>query len=244
MVKLLYTSLNNQKIKEINLLKQKKYRDREGLFLVEGSHLVMEAFNSGNLVELYVLEGIDFEIDFDVNYINEKIVRYLTEVENPSGIFGVCKKVESKLKEGRVLALDGVQDPGNMGTIIRSAVAFNIDTIVINDKCADPYNSKVIRSTQGMIFSVNIIKRDLCEFISDIKDSHFVYATKVDGGNSLKDVTKREKFVIIMGSEGSGVSDDVLKLADEYLYIPMNARCESLNVAVATSIILYAFGDD
>lgn len=239
---MLYTSINNQKIKNLNLLKQKKYRGE--MFIVEGRHLVTEAYNSGNLVELFVREDLEFKLDVETNYISEKIVKYLTEVENPTGIFGVCKKPKSYLKEGRILVLDGVQDPGNMGTIIRSSVAFNIETIVINDKCVDPYNGKVIRSTQGMIFSANIVKKDLPQFIKEIKKTHKVYATKVDGGKSLKDVTKKEKFVIIMGSEGSGVSSELMSIADEYLYIPMNERCESLNVAVATSIILYAFGDD
>lgn len=240
---MLYTSLNNKKIKELNLLKQKKYRDKEGLFIVEGKHLVMEAFNFGYLAELYILDGLDFKLDVPINYIDEKIVKYLTEVENPSGIFGVCFKVNSSFKEGKILILDGVQDPGNMGTIIRSSVAFNVDTIVIGDRCVDIYNSKVIRSTQGMIFSSNIIKEDLVSFVKKISSSHRVYATKVNGGKSLKSIARSEKFAIIMGSEGNGVSEQLLDLSSEYLYIPMNKRCESLNVAVATSIILYTLGD-
>ena len=148
------------------------------------------------------------------------------------------------LKEGKILILDSVQDPGNVGTIIRSSVAFNIDTIVINEKCADIYSDKVIRASQGMIFSSNIIKENLEEFVKYIKKTHKVFATKVDGGKPLKDIEKTEKFVIIMGSEGSGVSKELLESADEYLYIPMNRKCESLNVAVATSIILYNFGGD
>jgi len=240
----LYTSLNNKKIKDLGLLKQKKYRDKENLFIVEGEHLVEEAFNSGSLLELYVLEGVDFKLNVETNYINEKIVKYLTDVENPSGIFGICKKNKSEFKEGKILILDGVQDPGNMGTIIRSAIAFNVDTIVVNDKCVDIYNSKVIRSTQGMIFYSNIIKEDLVSFVKKIRETHKIYTTKVDGGKSLKVVQKCEKFAIIMGSEGSGVSIELMELASEHLYIPMNENCESLNVAVATSIILYALGDD
>lgn len=241
---MLYTSISNKKIKELYLLKQKKYRDRDGLFIIEGKHLVTEAFNSGNLVELYVLEGLDFKLDVITNYVSVKIVNYLTDVENPSGIFGVCRKIKSEIREGKILILDGVQDPGNMGTIIRSAVAFNVDTIAINDKCVDIYNSKVVRSTQGMLFNSNIIKVDLVSFVNNISKTHKVYTTKVDGGKSIKDVQKCEKFAIIMGSEGSGVSAELMNLSSEYLYIPMNNKCESLNVAVATSIILYAFGDD
>ncbi|MBR3898570.1 MAG: RNA methyltransferase [Bacilli bacterium] len=239
---MLYTSINNPKIKKLNLLKSKKYRDRENMFIVEGDHLVKEAYNNGYLKEILVRENVEYKLDVETNEINKSVEKYLSELETPTGIFGICTKKEMNLKPGKILVLDGIQDPGNMGTIIRSSKAFNIDTIVINDKCVDPYNSKVIRATQGMIFSVNIIKANLETFIKEIKHTHKVFATKVDGGESLKNVEKPEKFVIIMGSEGQGVSQKLLSLADTFLYIPMNEKCESLNVAIATSIILYEFG--
>ncbi len=236
---MLYSSINNEKIKTLNLLKQKKYRDKEKLFLVEGRHLVEEAYKNGYLKELLIPENSNYSLDVPTAEISNSIIRYLTDLESPTGIFGICEKKEMNLKEGKILILDGVQDPGNLGTIIRSGVAFNIDTIVVNDKCADIYSSKVIRASQGMIFSASIIKKDLKEFVTNIKNTHKVLATKVDGGKKLKDIEKLEKFAIIMGSEGSGVSKELLDLADEYLYIPMNDKCESLNVAVASSIILY-----
>lgn len=236
---MLYTSINNAKIKKIKQLKQKKYRDKENLFIVEGDHLVKEAYNNGYLKELLVPENSTYKMPVETNEINEKVIQYLTELDNPTGIIGLCKKKEMHLKEGRILILDGVQDPGNLGTIIRSSVAFNIDTIVINDKCADIYSSKVIRASQGMIFSANIIKENLEEFVKKIKNNHKVLATKVDGGKSLKNIEKTGNFAIIMGSEGQGVSSNLIKLSDDYLYIPMNKKCESLNVAIATSIILY-----
>ena len=131
-----------------------------------------------------------------------------------------------------------MQDPGNLGTIIRSSVAFNVDTIVLSDTCVDLYNSKVVRATQGMLFSVNIIKRDLKKLIPTLK-GYKIYGTKVDGGKSLKSIEKVKKFAIIMGSEGQGVRSDILDMCSDYIYINMNKSCESLNVAVATSIILY-----
>lgn len=241
---MLYTSINNEKIKKLKKLKEKKYRDEEDMFLVEGKHLTGEAFNNGYLIELLVPENSDYKLDIETNQISENIVKYLSDLKSGAGIFGICKKKKMVLKEGKILVLDSVQDPGNMGTIIRSSVAFNVDTIVINEKCADIYSDKVIRASQGMIFSTNIIKENLEEFIQKIKKTHKVFATKVDGGKSLKCIEKTENFVIIMGNEGQGVSKDLLKKADEYLYIPMNKKCESLNVAVATSIILYNFGGD
>lgn len=241
---MLYTSINNKKIKFYKQLKQKKIRDKEKLFIVEGEHLIKEAYNNKCLVEVLVPENSKFKIDVPMAEISENVIKYLTNLQTPTGIFGICKEKEGKLKEGKILALDGIQDPGNMGTIIRSAAAFNIDTIVVNEKCVDIYSDKVIRSSQGMIFSVNIIKKDIKELIKTLKNKHTVYATKVDGGTSLKDIEKNQNFVIIMGNEGNGVSDELMKLSDKRLYIPMNKKCESLNVAVATSIILYEFGGE
>ena len=236
---MLYSSVNNPKIKKLKLLKQKKYRDIEKLFLVEGDHLVKEAYNNGYLKELLIPENSNYNLKVPTSEISKNIIKYLTDLETPTGIFGICEKKEMSLKEGKILVLDGIQDPGNLGTIIRSSTAFNVDTIVINDKCADIYSSKVIRASQGMIFNANIIKEDLKKFIENIRNTHKILVTNVDGGKNLKDIEKLEKFAIIMGSEGQGVSKELINLADEFLYIPMNNKCESLNVAVATSIILY-----
>ena len=241
---MLYTSINNPKIKKLKRLKEKKYRDEENLFLVEGEHLIKEAYSNGYLKELLKVEGNNYKLDVETNEISENVAKNLSSLKTPANIFGVCEKKKMNLKEGKILILDSVQDPGNIGTIIRSAVAFNVDTIVINEKCADIYSDKVVRASQGMIFSANIIKENLEEFIKQIKSTHKVFATKVDGGKILKDVEKLKNFAIIMGSEGQGVDKKLLDLADEYLYIPMNKKCESLNVAVATSIILYNFGGD
>lgn len=236
---MLYSSINNEKIRKLKKLKEKKYRDEENIFLVEGKHLTTEAFNNGYLIELLVPENSNYKLEVETNEISENIIKYLSDLKTPTGIFGICRKKEMTLKEGKILILDSVQDPGNMGTIIRSSVAFGIDTIVVNEKCADIYSDKVIRSSQGMIFSANIIKENLEEFIEKINKTHKIIVTKVDGGKALKDIEKAKKFAIIMGSEGNGVSKELLKAADEYLYIPMNKKCESLNVAVAASIILY-----
>ncbi len=236
---MLYSSVNNPKIKQLAKLKTKKYRNKQNLFLVEGAHLVKEAYESGYLKELLLLENKTFNLDVETNYITENVLNTLTEVESPVGIIGICTPKPMTLKGNKLLILDSIQDPGNLGTIIRSSVAFNIDTIIINDKCADPYSDKVIRSSQGMIFKINIIKKDLTIFLNEIKGKIPVYGTKVDGGKDLKTLEKISKFAIIMGNEGNGVNPKLLDMCDEYLYIPMNSKCESLNVGVATSIILY-----
>ena len=237
---MVYRSIDNKKVKELKKLNIKKYRDSSNFFLVEGEHLVLEAYKHGYLKELLLEENTNIDLNIDKSYLSHNVIKYVSELDNPSSVMGVCYKLKEKEIGDRILVLDGIQDPGNLGTIIRSAVAFNIDTIVLSNNTVDIYNSKVIRASQGMIFNISIIKKDLDVFIPEIKNCGYkVYATKVDNGKSLKGIEIEKKFAIIMGNEGNGVRKNILDLADSYLYIDMNKSCESLNVAVATSIILY-----
>jgi TrmH family RNA methyltransferase len=240
---MLYSSINNEKIKNLKKLNSKKYRDINGLFLVEGEHLVNEAFASGVLEEVFLLDGIDFSYGVKTSHVTLDVLRYISSLDNPSPIIGVCRKSDSCLRGNSIVVLDGVQDPGNLGTIIRSCVAFNVDTLVLSRDTVDLYNPKVIRATQGMIFKLNIIiVDDLVSFVNGLKSEYVIYSTDVNSGNSLKNIEKNDKFVIIMGNEGNGVSDELNSICDEFIYIDMNSNCESLNVGVATSIILYEFG--
>ncbi len=237
---MLYTSLENKKIKDLKKLNSKKYRDKTGLFLVEGEHLVLEAYKTGYLKELILEQDAILPLDVPTSYVTNDILNVLTQLETPSPMIAVCKKQESETLGDRILLLDDIQDPGNLGTIIRSAVAFHVDTIVLGSGCVDLYNSKTIRATQGMLFHINIIRRNLEEMIHQLKENQYIiYGTKVTHGKNIKDIAKTKKSAIIMGNEGNGVSEYLLDLCDEYLYIPCNEVCESLNVGVATSIILY-----
>lgn len=240
---MLYSSINNEKIKNLKKLNNKKYRDLSGLFLIEGEHLIKEALDCDVLEEVFILDGVSNPFSISVNYVTMEVMKYISSLDNPSSMIGVCRKIDSSLKGSRVVALDGVQDPGNLGTIIRSCVAFGVDTLVLSSDTVDLYNPKVIRATQGMIFKLNIVVSDLVSFVSDMKSKGFkIYSTKVNGGNSLKVIEKSDRFVIIMGNEGNGVSKEVSALCDSFIYIDMSPLCESLNVGVATSIILYEFG--
>ena len=237
---MLYTSKENPKIKEIKKLNDKKYRDESSKFLVEGEHLVEEAYKSNMLLEVYILDGYDFDINVEKNYCDLNVLKYLSELESTPKVIGVCKKLEEKEIGNKVLILDDIQDPGNLGTIIRSSVAFNVDTIILSKNSVDVYNNKVIRATQGMIFKVNIVIKDIETYIDYLKDNGYkVLGTKVDGGKNIKELEKNQKICIIMGNEGKGVKPEILDKCDEYVYISMNENCESLNVGVATSIILY-----
>ena len=237
---MVYASVNNEKIKNIKKLQTKKYRDLENKYFIESEHLIQEAYNSDVLDTLIVSENSDFKLDINTIVISESVKKYLSELESPKDVMGICKKKEGKIKGNRILILDGIQDPGNLGTIIRSSVAFNVDTIILSNDTVDLYNSKVVRASQGMIFKTNIIKGDLEKLIPFLKEQgYMIYATKLECGSDIKNINKNEKIAIIMGNEGNGVKKEIFELSDKYIYIKMNENCESLNVGVATSIILY-----
>ncbi len=233
-------SLENQTIKDLKKLRSKKYRDKENLFLIEGEHLVLEAYKKGFLKTLIIRKETSFSLDIDTIVVSNQILSYLSELETPQPIMGVCKKLDTKEIFGKVMVLDNIQDPGNLGTIIRSAVAFHIDTILLSKDTVDVYNEKVLRATQGLLFQINIVVGDLLEILPQLKKMGYsIMGTKVTGGVSIKNVEKRKLFAIIVGNEGNGMSDAVASYCDTFAYIDMDERCESLNVGVAASILMY-----
>ena len=226
---MLITSCDNEKIKKYLKLKEKKYRDFYNEFLVEGEHLVVEAYRSNLLEEILIEQDEVTILDVPITYVSKEILNKLSSLETPTHIIGVCKKKEENSELGnKLLLLDRVQDPGNLGTIIRSSV--------------DLYNEKVIRSTQGIGFHMNIVNRDLKELIPNLKEEEIpVYGTKVEYGTDIRTLKRRdkEKYALIMGNEGRGVDSDILDMCDKFIYIELNHEVESLNVAIAASILLY-----
>lgn len=240
---MLITSLDNDRIKSYIKLKDRKYRKKTKTFIVEGMHLVLEAYKSGNLIELILEKDEVLPIDVPTIYVTNEIINKISSLDNPSKVMGLCKMNDNKEVTGnKILLLDRVQDPGNLGTIIRSSLAFNVDTIVTSLDTVDLYNPKVLRSTQGMIFHLNIVNMDLTEAITKLKKEEYpIYGTKVEYGSDVSILPKkdRRKYALVMGNEGNGISSEVSALCDRFLYIDMNDKVESLNVAVATSILLY-----
>lgn len=233
-------SLDNKKIKGLSKLLIKKYRDLENKFIVEGEHLVLEAYKAGVLLEIIRCPEYECNLNVSETIVTYEVLKKLSFTKTPQKIMGICKKISEKENGNKVLILDDIQDPGNLGTIIRSAVAFNVDTIVLSSNTVDLYNDKVLRSSEGMFFHINIIKRDINNLIKELKDKGYcVLGTKVDGGKDIRKIAHTEKMAIIVGNEGAGVKEEILDMCDDYLYIAMNLKCESLNVGVATSIILY-----
>jgi len=240
---MIITSLDNNKVKEVVKLQSKKYRDLTNSFVVETEHLVEEAEKAGIVKDLFLVEDEFVDRD-DTYFVTPEVMKKMSSMESPSNVLAVCEKSNSKEIIGtKILLLDGVQDPGNLGTIIRSSVAFGVDTIILSLDTVDLYNPKVIRASEGMFCHINIITMDLSDAINIIKNSNIpVYGTNVESGSDVSSITDKSSYALVMGNEGNGVKPNIQELCDKNLYIPMNGKCESLNVGVACSILLYELG--
>ena len=229
------TSLDNKYIKDI--------LNNNNIFLVEGSHLVDEAYKSKLLLEVILLENEHIDYDIKTIYVNEKVINKISKLESKSKIIGVCKKIDySGDIKGNILILDNIQDPSNLGMIIRSAVAFSYSTIILSKNSVKYTNDKVIRASQGMIFKVNIIYSDLKEIILKLKEDNYkIIGTDVNQGTELKMCKVNNKHAIVLGNEGSGINHMLYKHFDDIINIKINKECESLNVSIATSIIMHHF---
>ena len=234
------TSLENKKVKDVVKLQSKKYRDITNTFVVETEHLVEEAKKAGIIKDLFIVED-EFVDNNDTYFVTNEVMKKMSSMESPSNVLAVCYKSDSKDIVGdKILLLDGVQDPGNLGTIIRSSVAFGVTTIVLSLDTVDLYNPKVIRATEGMFCHINIITMDLEKAINMIKSKGIkVYGTNVVDGVDVSTIIDKNKYALIVGNEGNGVKQNIQDLCDLNLYIPMKEDVESLNVGVACSILLY-----
>lgn len=231
---MIITSLKNEKVKYWYNLRNKKFRDQERRFLIEGDHLINEARKQNLVIE--TISIVDKNADY---FVTKEIMEKISEQKSISYNAAVVSFIKEDSITGNVLILDGVQDPGNLGTIIRSCIAFGVSNIILSDNSVDLYNSKVIRATEGMIFNINVLRRKLIEFIPIVKNLGYkIVGTDVKNGINIKDINK-ENIAIVMGSEGQGLSNEVKNMCDDFVYIKMDNACESLNVGVATSILLY-----
>ena len=237
------TSVSNEKIKYIKKLKNNKFMNEEKKFIVETPHLVEEAMKSGLLIETISLEDVNYKVPNTI--VSSNVMKTISNLKSVPSVIGICNMISDNDKLGnKIIILDGVQDPGNLGTIIRSANAFGFTDIILSIDCCNKYNDKVLRATEGMVFNTNIITRDLISFIHLLKSlGYLVYGTNVVNGTNVKDVSNNNPLAIILGSEGKGVSKEVSNLVDKNIYINMNKTCESLNVAVAASILMYELGN-
>lgn len=231
-------SLKNEKIKFLAKLNDKKYRESNNLFIVEGQYLVEEALKNNYVKEIFLLDGED-NIYGEVTYVTEDILKKVTNLKSIPKVIALCYLLKEQAIKGNVLILDDIKDPGNLGTMIRSAVAFNYQTIIISKESVSLYNPKVIRATEGMLFNINIITDDILPNIEKLKkDNYLIYGTDVNDG-VLPENIKKSKHALIIGSEANGINKEILNLCDKNLYIKMNDKCESLNASISGSILMY-----
>lgn len=231
------TSSNNEKVLFWSKLKMKKYRDAENLFIVESPHLVEEALKKGIVKE--IITSLDLSYDVPTYEVTIDIMKKLTMMVTPPNVMAVCNFIVPEAISGNVLVLDRIQDPGNLGTLIRSAVAFDFKTLILSNDTVDVYNDKVIRSSEGMLFNINIVKDDLECIIPKLKQMDYkVIGTDVRSGKHIKSFVC-DKCAYVIGNEGQGMSEAVSNLCDDNIKLNMKDNCESLNAAVAGSIIMY-----
>lgn len=240
-------SLNNHRVKAWKKLKTKKGRDKQEAFLIEGDHLVEEALQSNVKVMAIIVDEARDDLPFSAHdvpvvQVSKPIFRELSDTDTPQGIIAVCQKLkETPLPlKGKFLLLDEVQDPGNVGTMIRTADCAGFDAVILGKGCADLYNPKTIRSTQGSLFHLPIYQQDLTETIRRLKEHQIpVFGTALTEATDYRKIGKRSSYALLVGNEGAGVKPEFLELCDENLCIPIYGKAESLNVAVAAGILMY-----
>ena len=252
------TSKDNSLIKHIKKLKEKKYRNQYNEYIVEGAKIIGEAIReNAKIKQIVICDGCEkdelierhlkYELaKYECIYVPQNIFKMLTDVENPQGVLAVVEKgnVDGEINcdEDIIVALDDVQDPGNVGTILRTIDSVGLKQVLVSKGTADIYNSKVIRSTMGAIFRVNVIEcEDLKQSLKELKEKNFkITVTALDAKKSIYNIDYNKRIVVV-GNEANGVSKDIQELANEKVIIPMLGNTESLNVSIATGVVLYEY---
>ncbi len=241
------TSAQNEYIKKLAKLSSKKHREEAGLFIAEGEHLVEMAIDSGCDVEnvlmteeYYVKNSQKFTTDITI--VPKGIIEKISDTKTPQAVLAVVKIPAQNvdIEQGRYIYCDDLQDPGNVGTVIRTADAFSFDGVILSVGSADVYSPKVIRSSQGSIFNIKIIRNKDAEFLKAAKEDFIITSTALYAESvELKNMEVNKNHIFVIGNEGSGVSKKILDISDEIAYIPMTGKAESLNAGVAASILMY-----
>ena len=234
-------SKNNQKIKDACALKLKKVRQEKGLFLMEGIKNLDLALTYGNVKIIFTSIGLPkIGKDIETYKVNDEVLRKLAVSENPEGVVFVCEMLKPKKDKSeyhKIVYLDQINDPGNLGTILRTAVAFNYDAVVLSKGSVDLYNEKVIAASKGAIFLVDAFVGD----ISDYQEKQIIVSTLDENSIPLNECKKPNDFVLVLGNESHGVSEPIIKIANQLVKIEMNDVIDSLNVAIAGAILMNYF---
>lgn len=241
------TSIANQKVKDIQKLqKSSKYRSQEGLFVVEGKRMVADL--PPHMIEMiYYTKNYENQFEgISSTEVTDLVMKAMSNDVTPQGVLAVVRMPQGDLDlscvdNPLILALDCVQDPGNLGTIIRTAEAAGADMVVLSKGTVDLYNPKVVKGTMGALCRMKILRDvDLASFIVEYKEKGIrFYAAHLKGKNNHFEEVYLKGTCFLMGNEGNGLSEEIAALADTYIRIPMKEEAESLNVAMATGILLY-----
>ena len=237
------TSTQNEKIKNWCHLHQAKQRNKQREFLVEGEHMIEEAYHAGCLKQLILVEGVESSVPCDkLTYVKQEVMNKLSTNVSETAMMGVCSFPEVNVRErDRVLLLDGLQNPGNIGTLIRTAYAFGYDEVICSMDCADLYNEKTLQATQGAIFHLPSLRTDLNGSIEELKLEGFtIVGTSLQEAVALSTVKETRKMAVVLGNEGNGMRKATMAQCDVLAKIEMK-QFESLNVAIAGGILLYQF---
>ena len=251
------SSKSNAKIKNVKkLLNSAKERRLQSVLVIEGLRLVREAAPE-MCEQLFLSESLSKVGEFDtslyknVEIVSDEVFRSLSDTVTPQGVLAVVKQPAWTLEQlsfengCRLLLLDDIQDPGNLGTILRTAEAAGVDMVIMSEGCADIFNPKVIRSTMGSIFRLPFVTDDLVSVIEMLKtEGVTVYGAALEGSSDYREVEFSEKTAIVIGNEGNGISGNVLNAVNEKIRIPMKGQIESLNAAVSAAILLYHIYED
>ena len=242
------TSANNKRIKDIQKLKENKNIKKYGRYLIEGKHLVEEALDAKVVEEIIVSESFEEynivdSFEGELIKVTDSVLKSMSDTITSQGIIAVCRTVKKELdinNYSKVLILDKIQDPGNLGTIIRTADAFNFDCIILGKGTTSLYGQKVIRSTQGSNFHIDCFDNiDLVELIDEMHEFN-IFATSLKADKYIEQLDNiTGKVAVVFGNEGAGVSEEILSKVNNLLKISMPGRAESLNVSIAAGIVMH-----
>ncbi len=245
------TSLKNPKVTTWKSLKDRKGRRETGCFLVEGRKMVEEAIASAFPVEAILVDADrqgEFTLPAGIQAysIPGHVLAAVCDTKTPQGIAAIVRIAEVELRGSRLVAMDGVQDPGNVGTIIRTADAAGFDGVILSSQCADVFSPKVLRATMGSVFRMGIrVTDDLPGLLTRmVQEGASVLSSQLDGEPFYQRSPLNERFVLVIGSEGNGVTDEVKAIATHKVKLPMRGGAESLNAAVAAGIMMYELTRD
>ena len=242
------TSASNKRIKDIQKLKENKNIKKYGRYLIEGKHLVEEALDAKVVEEIIVSESFEEynivdSFEGELIKVTDSVLKSMSDTITSQGIIAVCRTVKKELdinNYSKVLILDKIQDPGNLGTIIRTADAFNFDCIILGKGTTSLYGQKVIRSTQGSNFHIDCFDNiDLVELIDKMHEFN-IFATSLKADKYIEQLDNiTGKVAVVFGNEGAGVSEEILSKVNNLLKISMPGRAESLNVSIAAGIVMH-----